>query len=89
MNQEARRQAIERAKAVMATHQESLLAKANVVGVGVGFVQRGGQRTDEVGLVVMVRQKVDRSQLAAADLVPQQIAGVTVDVQATGGIWAQ
>lgn len=89
MNQETRQQAIARARAVLAAHQKSLLAKANVVGVAVGFVQRNGQRTDEVGLVVMVRQKVAVSQLDAADRIPPEIDGVPLDVQAAGDVWAQ
>ncbi len=89
MSQEAQQQAVERARAVMAAHQEQLMAKANVVGVGVGFVERGGQRTDEIGLVVLVRQKVAKAQLAEADRIPREIAGVPVDVQAAGEFWAQ
>jgi hypothetical protein len=89
MSHEERRQAVERAKAVLETHQSSLMAKANVVGVGVGFVHRGGQRTDEIGLVVMVREKVAGSTLAEADRIPAEIEGVPVDVQAVGEIRVQ
>jgi hypothetical protein len=88
MSQEARQAAVQQAQAVLASHQDDLMARANVVGVGVGFIHRGGQRTNEVGLVVMVNQKQDWSQLAEADRIPKEIEGVPVDVQAVGEIRA-
>jgi len=76
--------AIARAQAVRLVYQEALLAKANVVGVGVGLLHRGGQRRDEVGLVVMVSRKVAKSLLLPDDLIPAQIDGVPVDVRQAG-----
>ncbi len=75
-----------RAQTVKRTHGDELLGKANVVGVGVGYMRRGGLRTDEVGLVVLVRHKRPASELADADRVPAQIDGVPVDVQEVGEI---
>lgn len=81
---EERRAAIERAKEVMRAYQDSLMAKANVIGVGVGFVEREGERTRDVGVVVMVGQKVALSQLAEVDRIPQELDGVPIDVQSVG-----
>jgi len=81
--------AVQRASAVKLAHQEELLSKANVVGVGVGYCTVGGERTDEVALVVMVTQKLPRAQLAPKDVLPQEIEGVRVDVQEVGVITAQ
>ncbi len=64
------------------------MRKANVVGVGIGLRQQGGERTNEIALVVMVRQKVPRSQLAPDDVIPDEIDGVPVDVQKVGSIKA-
>jgi hypothetical protein len=64
------------------------MRKANVVGVGVGLRSRGGERTGEVALVVMVTHKVARAQLAPEDVIPSQIEGVPVDVQEVGEIRA-
>lgn len=89
MSQNDRQQAIERATAVKETHESSLMAKANVVGVGIGFIHRGGERTDEIGIVVMVRDKKPWALLAEADRIPKEIEGIPVDVQAVGEIWAQ
>ncbi len=79
---------IERVRAVKAIHEQSLLSRPNVVGVGVGLRQRGGQFTDEVCIVVSVRQKTPDEQLPPADRIPTQIDGVPVDVQVTGEIRA-
>jgi hypothetical protein len=80
--------AYDKVQAVKRAHEAELMGKANVVGVGVGLRQRGGARTDEVTVVVMVRQKVPRAQLAPADVIPTEIEGVPVDVQEVGEIVA-
>lgn len=66
--------------------QDELLSKANVVGVGIGIRKKDGKPTGETVLVVMVTYKVPRAQLAPEDLIPSQIEGVPVDVQAVGEI---
>ncbi|MGH2625729.1 MAG: hypothetical protein ACRDHY_03655 [Anaerolineales bacterium] len=60
----------------------------NVVGVGVGLVRRGGEKTGQVGIIVMVSQKVPAAQLAPADLIPRRLDGVPVDVQEVGEVVA-
>jgi hypothetical protein len=79
---------MEKAQAVKDAHESDLMSKANVVGVGVGYRQRGGKQTDQVGLIVMVEKKLPKSQLSAEDLVPQEIEGVPVDVQEVGQVRA-
>ncbi len=73
---------------VKRAYQAELMAKANVVGVGVGFRQVGGQRTETVALVVMVARKLPAEQLAPQDMLPKEIEGVPVDVQEVGEIKA-
>ena len=80
---------LEKVKAVKRAYENELLAKANVVGVGVGLREKGGVHTKSVALVVMVSRKVPLSQLAAQDMIPAQIEGVPVDVQEVGEIRAQ
>jgi hypothetical protein len=75
---------IERIKAVKQAREEELLAKANVVGVGVGLRRKGGELLDQPALVVLVSKKVPRAQLAEEDFVPNEIDGVPVDVQEIG-----
>ncbi len=78
-----------RVQAVKKAHTSSLLKKANVVGVGIGLRERGGVRTDELALVVMVSRKVPLEELAPEDVIPATIDHVPVDVQVVGAISAQ
>lgn len=89
MSEDNSQAALERVRAVKNAHEHELMQKANVVGVGVGLQQRGGERTGEIALVVMVRQKVPRDQLAANDVIPDEIDGVPIDVQEVGEPRAQ
>jgi hypothetical protein len=81
-------QAVQHAQEVKRRHEASLLRKANVVGVGVGFRTRAGQRSDEVCIVVSVKTKLPASQLNRSDLLPTSLDGVPVDVVETGTIRA-
>jgi len=78
----------QKAMVVKEKHEEALLNKANVMGVGVGLRMRAGELTDEVVLVVMVTRKVPRTQLAPDDFVPSEIEGVPVDIQEIGHVRA-
>ncbi len=75
---------IARIRAVKAAHEGELLHKANVVGVGIGLRQRGGEYTGELALVVSVTHKVPLEELAPEDRIPGEIDGVPVDVQEVG-----
>jgi len=74
----------QRARSVKENYEAQLMAKANVVGVGIGMRMRGGEPVGEVSLVVMVTHKLPRSQLTPEDIVPGEIEGVLVDVQEVG-----
>ena len=80
--------AIQRAIEVKARYEASLLKKANVVGVGVGFKEQGGKLTDEIALVVNVTRKLPATQLSPQDIIPDKIEGIPVDVRETGAIRA-
>ena len=79
---------IEEIRAVKDRHAEEILKKKNVVGLGIGFREVEGQKTDQLSLVVMVREKEPSSQLDAVDLIPSAIEGVPVDVKEVGKIVA-
>jgi hypothetical protein len=79
---------VQRASEVKKAHQDELMSKANVVGVGLGYRTVGGRRTDDIALVVMVTKKVPRIQLHPLDIVPNEIDGIPVDVQEVGTITA-
>lgn len=78
----------ERILAVKNTHEDELLSKANVVGVGIGFQQKEGKPTGNLALVVMVSNKVPQSILSSNDQIPDSIDGIPIDVQEVGEISA-
>jgi hypothetical protein len=65
-------------------HVGDLLARRNVVACGVGYKISGGERTDEMSLIVSVTHKVHPSALAPEDLIPPEVEGVRTDVVETG-----
>ena len=78
----------EKIRNVRRVHEDELMSKANVIGVGIGYRQRGGEPTDELALVVMVNQKVPKELLAPEDFIPSSLEGVPVDIQEVGEIRA-
>ena len=78
----------ENIRQVRRRYQDELMAKANVVGIGIGFRQRGGERTSEPALVVMVRRKLPPDQIAPQDMIPTSLEGIPVDVQEVGDLRA-
>lgn len=81
--------AAQRALAVKDAYQLSLLKRPNVVGVGVGMKRKGGQRTGQVGLVVLVERKLPKNLLRPEDILPEEIEGVAVDVKEVGRLEAR
>ena len=73
---------------VKAKHEGMLLSKRNVVGVGIGFREKGGQMTDEMALIVSVTKKLPAGELSAADQIPTEIEDVPIDVKEVGEIRA-
>jgi hypothetical protein len=80
----ASREYIDQLSRVKTSHEQELMRKANVVGVGIGLRKRGGEYIDEPVIVVSVTRKVPRSMLDTDDVIPQELEGVPVDVQAIG-----
>ncbi|MCX7683300.1 MAG: hypothetical protein N2508_15270 [Anaerolineae bacterium] len=79
---------LERLRAVKDAHEAELMRKANVVGVGIGLRRRAGAETGEAAIVVSVTKKVPLHQLAPQDVIPHELDGMPVDVQAVGDIRA-
>ena len=75
---------LQEATAVQERYAAELMKKENVVGVGIGLRRVGGRPTDQVCIVVMVKDKVPLHTLSPKDRVPQMLDGVPVDVQETG-----
>ena len=78
--------ALKRARQILRAHSDRLLAKPNVVGVGVGYRKSS---PSELALVVMVQQKLPESALAEDEIVPSDIDGLPVEVRMVGEVNAQ
>lgn len=83
-NSEPLEKRVQRATDVQARYADALMQKPHVVGVAVGYCTRCGERTQDVGVIVMVDRKVPQDQLAPEELIPRELDGVPVDVQETG-----
>jgi hypothetical protein len=69
-------------------NKKQLLSKKNVISVGVGKRQTGGEYTEELCIVVGVSKKVPVNKLWRRDLVPTWIDGCRTDVIELGDIRA-
>lgn len=89
MVNKVRQEAIDRALAVKAKAKADLLSRANVIGLGIGLKTVGGEKTEQIALVVLVSRKLPPSALGAHDRLPSEIEGVPIDVQEVGEIRPQ
>jgi hypothetical protein len=69
--------------------QNILLAKANVVGVAVGYRDFMGEATDDIALIALVEQKKPIEALDPKDLVPRDLDGAITDVIEVGYLRAE
>ena len=76
------------AKEAKTLHQSTLLTKPNVVGVGVGFKDIRGDKTDEVCVKVLVKRKLSPEALLSEELVPQALDDIRTDVIQVGDLRA-
>ncbi len=74
--------------AIQGREEKSLLARANVVGVGVGRKTVGGFETNEPCLLVLVSHKLPDSQLAPDDRIPALVEHCKTDVIEVGSVTA-
>lgn len=80
-----------RAKVIQARRDNAkkLLELPNVVGVGDGYKVSGGERTDELSVVVLVRAKIPREGMRPEHMVPKRLGDVQTDVIEVGDLRAQ
>lgn len=74
----------DQARQAKALHEYELLAKNNVVGVGVGYKESHGVVTDDVAVVVLVEQKKPLAALQPEDMIPRELQGMKTDVIEVG-----
>jgi len=87
-NQMINDEELNRLRAVKTAYEADLMRKIHVVGVGIGLRQIEGKPTGEPAIVVSVVQKVPPSQLDPGDVIPRELEGIPVDVQAVGALRA-
>lgn len=75
---------MELVRAVKSRYERELMAKANVIGVGIGFRSQPDEPSEEPIIVVSVTRKMARSDLDPKDIVPGELDGVPVRVEALG-----
>jgi hypothetical protein len=80
---------IEEAFEIKRAITNSIMAKRNVVGLGVGYKNRLGESTGEESVVILVQQKKPKAALTADDFIPPSIDGVKTDVIEVGIFRAQ
>ena len=73
-----------KARHIKEAYASDLLAKRNVVGVGLGHKVSGGEDTGELSLVVSVTRKEPISALPPRDQVPKALDDMRTDVVETG-----
>ncbi len=79
---------IEEVKRAKELSKYTILSKPNVVGVGYGYKDKAGKRTDELCVIALVRVKLPKSSLKQDELVPPTFDGVSTDVVQVGEIRA-
>lgn len=62
------------------------LNKMNVIGVGAGMKQVGGERTSQPSIIIFVEKKIKEEDLPRSEIVPGKINGVPTDVIEIGRV---
>lgn len=68
--------------------EEELLGRKNVIGVGIGYKEKGGKETSELCVKIFVEKKIKKEKLAEDDMVPKTYEKVKTDVMEVGHIEA-
>ncbi len=73
--------AYDNARKVKKTHEASLMAKPNVIGVGIGLV------AGSVALVILIKEPLEKPQ-KPKDQIPGEIEGIPVEIRVLGEVKA-
>jgi hypothetical protein len=76
-------------KRAQVRNQAALLAKPNVVGLGIALKAVRGRRGERLCLAALVRRKVPRAALDSEALIPDQVDGIPTDVIEVGDVRAE
>ncbi|MBE3587011.1 MAG: hypothetical protein IMW93_00370 [Thermoanaerobacteraceae bacterium] len=73
-------------RAIADNSRWTLMQLPNVNGVGIGYKERKGRRTDQLALLVFVRKKVSAPHLLEAHRIPDKIGQYSTDVIEVGSV---
>lgn len=76
----------EEAREAKSLYKGDILTKPNVVGVGVGYKMVGRDKTDELSIIALVREKIPIAGLLPEALVPSELKGIRTDVMEVGDL---
>lgn len=71
---------------ILKKYQKKILNMNNVIGIGRGYKEVSGERTNDEAIHVLVQKKLPKSELRKWDLVPAKLGGITTDVLEVGQI---
>lgn len=74
----------EKFRKIKAANLATLMAKKNVVGVGIGAKLKAGGPADKLAIRIYVVKKEDLNELKTEDVVPETLEGVLTDVVEIG-----
>ena len=83
-----RKTALQLVSQTLKKNENELLAKANVVGVGIGEKIKGGLFTGRLCLKIYVEKKIPKKELSKEDLIPQKLSPIETDVEEAGKLIA-
>lgn len=65
---------------VLQKNRKKILDMDNVVGVGIGYKEKGGRTTGEESVVVFVKKKIKKGDLRSHEVIPEKIENTKTDV---------
>ena len=70
----------ERLKAVLDANRDALLGRPEVNAICIAYKRVGGVETDQLAIVISVKQKIAESELDEEHILPKLIQGCPTDV---------
>ena len=68
-------------KECLERNRDQILNRPGVTGVGIGYKVTGGKETDQLAIVICVKEKQPEQELASDAILPKEIEGHVTDVK--------
>ncbi|MGI5839261.1 MAG: hypothetical protein ACOX8W_06320 [bacterium] len=73
-------------QAMLRRYRKDLMNLDNVVGIGKGYKDKGGETTDEMAAVILVAKKKTEKELLRSQIIPKTLGAVPTDVIEVGEV---